>query len=192
MLITWWKSAQFLANPLLTTKCLDLCIQMMLGPDDCPVVSASGQVRGARCGKQLSGVCVAKHCAGRGRGRGRGCCKMTREEAWQWERRVQGRSIVLRPHTPHVKVCFKNIFCKCPHIFVPRLHRLCRPLVRRARCAARWCGWWRAWSGARPCSAWSGCGCWPGTTPSGGTKPTTPAGRSTSNHILTRGSGYNF
>ena len=42
-----------------------LVIQMLLGPDDCPVVSASGQVRGARCGKQLSGVCVAKHCAGR-------------------------------------------------------------------------------------------------------------------------------
>ena len=90
---------------------------MMLGPDDCPVVSASGQVRGARCGKQLSGVCVAKHCAGRGRGRGRGCCKMTREEAWQWERRVQGRSIVLRPHTPHVKVCFKNIFLRVSKYF---------------------------------------------------------------------------
>ena len=108
-----------MANPLLTTKCLDLCIQMMLGPDDCPVVSASGQVRGARCGKQLSGVCVAKHCAGRGRGRGRGCCKMTREEAWQWERRVQGRSIVLRPHTPHVKVCFKIFFASVPIFLCP-------------------------------------------------------------------------
>ena len=94
-------------------------------------------------------------------------------------------------HAPRQSL-FQNIFCECPHIFVPRLHRRCRPLVRRARCAARWCGWWRAWSGARPCSASSGCGCWPGTTPSGGTKPTTPAGRSTSNHILTRGSGYNF
>ena len=67
--------------------------------DQCPVLEESGVIlTNITCINILPSVCVLKHChAGT-----RDCCKMTRVEAWDWETRVQGRSVVLRPGVSHV------------------------------------------------------------------------------------------
>ena len=68
---------------------------------ECPSIDSNGNMMtNMSCESVLPSICVLKHC----HRRTRDCCPLTREEAWQWERRVQGRSIVLRPGVPHVRV----------------------------------------------------------------------------------------
>ena len=49
----------------------------------CPVLDVTGGTGEAECDTLLPVVCVTKHC------HQVDCCKMTRHEAWHWERHVQ-------------------------------------------------------------------------------------------------------
>ena len=61
--------------------------------EDCPAVSPTGQLSKESCNDRKPGICRKRSCPyGED-----SCCKLTREEAWVWERRKMGRSVILRP-----------------------------------------------------------------------------------------------
>ena len=64
--------------------------------EECPVLSPSGQLSKDSCNERKPGICRKLSCPYWKDS----CCKMTRDEAWVWERRIMGRSVILRPgHT---------------------------------------------------------------------------------------------
>ena len=66
----------------------------------CSALTQSGMQTPAPCSSPLAGVCVTKHCPGRG-AQAQQCCSLSEAEAAIWARRVQGRSLVLRPGQVH-------------------------------------------------------------------------------------------
>ena len=96
-----WIRELTLSSEVSKTRCINnnaTCSLVKQCKDEgkCRMLSVDREETCVDCDVKMAGVCVRKNCDNVD------CCKMTREEAWSWQRRVQGRSIVLRPDQIHV------------------------------------------------------------------------------------------
>ena len=93
---TIWIRELSLSSEVSKPKCINdnsTCSLVRRCQDEgkCRMLSVTGDEECVDCDLEMAGVCVRKHCDNVD------CCKMSRQEAWTWQRSVQGRSIVLRP-----------------------------------------------------------------------------------------------